>query len=251
MSVKYENDNMFAKTTESQALSIVLSFVLPKAEAEALSKELMETFCSFTKILEAPEDELGRKCSPDVARYIKMLQNMAGYYLDDMNTKLQRVFDTKSSYEVMKTKFLGRKREAVALLLLDGRGHVLYNDIVNEGSISEVPIYIRRLVELCLKYDAYDAIIAHNHPSGNPAPSRNDLNATRDVEFALNGIDVTLIDHIIFAGSDYISMKSSEWLDQIKREVKEYKKTLKEESLEQEAALFSGRNRSTEKGNTK
>lgn len=222
-----------------QALSVILTYIMPDEQAVCCAKVLLDKFGSFSAVLDAPlseVEELPALCGH--AAYIKMIAECAEYYMEDKNSSMKRVYDTRSAYEILKPKFIGRKKEAVALLLLDGRARIIYNGIINEGSVSEVPIYIRRVVELCLLYDAYTAVIAHNHPSGNPTPSRNDLNATRDVEFALNGIDVSLFDHIIFAGADYTSLKSSEWLEKIKQDVIAYKKTQKEWTKEEEDALL-------------
>lgn len=231
--------NVFDGKKGAQAIALVLGYVMPVKEAKAIAKRLIEIFGSFSGVLEAPEGELETVGGVDTqtADYLRMLGGLTEYYIEDKNTRLKRVYDSKSAYEVLKPKFLGRKTEAVILLLLDGRGRVSYNEVINEGSISEVPIYIRRIVELCLKYEAFTAILAHNHPSGNPVPSKNDIHATRDIEFALNGIDVELFDHIIFAGTDYLSMKSSAWLERIKDEVKIYKESMKRESEEQENAI--------------
>lgn len=227
-----------AKTVKE--LSKILYMIIKEHDIDIIAKQLIDSFGGFAGVLDAPLDELTAIEGVDdsAAKYIKSIKDTALFYIEDKNSSIKRVYDTDSAYEVLKSKFIGRKREAVALLLLDGRSRIVYNGIVNEGSVSEVPIYIRRIVELCLKFDAYTAIISHNHPSGNPIPSRNDLNATRDVEFALNGIDVDLIDHIIFAGTDYTSLKSSEWMEKIKKEVKEYKKTLKAETRDEESALL-------------
>lgn len=206
---------------------------------------LLEQFGSFSGVLEAPGKEIHR-CgivSEQTGAYLLDLHHSAVCYMEDRAAGISRVYDPASARAILEPKFMGRKREAVALLLLDGRGRVIYNGIVNEGAVSEVPIYIRRLVELCLQYDANEAILAHNHPSGNPAPSRNDIVATRDVQFALAGIDVDLKDHMIFAGGDYLSLKQSDWLDRIKEDVDTYRDSIRNESLEQEQVLFSGAGR--------
>lgn len=243
---KKQREDLAGGKTDTEVLAGMLCHIVPRQEAEKQSQALLGKFGSFSGVIEAPKGEISRlgKEYEHIDAYLQMIQAVCRFYLEDKTTGMKRVYDTKSACELLRPKFIGRKREAVVLLLLDGRGRVMFNDVVNEGSVSEVPIYIRRVVELCLMYDAYDAILAHNHPSGNPSPSRNDLNATRDVEFALNGIDVTLTDHIIFAGSDYTSLKSSEWLEHIKKEVLNYRKGLKRETKEEEAALFDKLNES-------
>ncbi|WP_159459820.1 JAB domain-containing protein [Scatolibacter rhodanostii] len=235
----------FEGKNSEAVLAELLSYVIGETKTSRVAKSLLNRLGSFSNVLEAPAQEIAaiKGMTPEAAEFLKKLKYTTEYYLEDKVSGMQRVYDTESAVEILRPKFIDKNREIVALLLLDGRGRILYNGIVNEGSVSEVPIYIRRLVELCLRYDTYTAIIAHNHPSGNPLPSRNDINATRDLEFALNGIDVELTDHLIFAGMDYTSMKSSEWLDQIKEEVEQYKNALKKETMEQEEALFANRKR--------
>lgn len=239
--MKKQQESIFENKSSEDVLTKLLLFVMQDKEDASLgAKALLRKYGSFSSVIEAPESELSKTkgISADTAEFLHTLQNTATFYLEDKNSSMKRIFDTESACEVLAPKFIGKKRELVALLLLDARGRILYNGIVNEGAVSEVPVYVRRIVELCLIYDAHSVIMAHNHPSGNPSPSRNDLNSTRDIEFALNGIDVTLSDHIIFGGEDFISLKSAEWLERIKEEVIEYKETLKEETREEEKALF-------------
>ena len=95
------------------------------------------------------------------------------------------------------------------LLILDSKGYLKYMGIVNEGSVHGVPIYIRQIARLCLLYDADAVYLAHNHPSGNCTPSRQDIQTTKEIELALSGIDVILSDHFIFTDEDYLSMRAT------------------------------------------
>lgn len=83
-------------------------------------------------------------------------------------------------------------------------------------------------------------LLAHNHPSGNAAASRNDITATRQVEMALESIEATLNDHIIFAGEDTLSFAQCGWLGQIKEEVRDYRREELQAAREQEAAILWG-----------
>ena len=202
-------------------LQEALSFVLPERQAQRFTAMLLERFGSFAGVFLAPEEELaallGEKRAP---RYLRLTTELARAYLEDSSRDLKHVYDTDSAVELFRPKLLGRTTEAVCLMLLDGQARLLYNDILSEGSISAVPVYIRRLLQLCIRYDAQHVLLAHNHPSGNAAASQNDIVATRQVEMALESIDATLNDHIIFAGDDYHSFAKSGWLWTAKREVR-------------------------------
>ena len=163
-------------------LQEALSFVLPERQAERFTAMLLERFGSFAGVFLAPEEELaallGEKRAP---RYLRLTTELARAYLEDSSRDLKHVYDTDSAVELFRPKLLGRTTEAVCLMLLDGQARLLYNDILSEGSISAVPVYIRRLLQLCIRYDAQHVLLAHNHPSGNAAASQNDIVATRQV----------------------------------------------------------------------
>ena len=215
-----------------------LGYLLPAPQAEEAAGALLERFGGFEGVFLAPEEELARTVGEQAARYLRLTTDLARAYLEDKSRGLKRVYDTNSAVELFRPKFLGRSTEAVCLMLLDGRGHLIYNDILSEGSITAVPIYIRRLLQLCILYDAQNVLLAHNHPSGNAAPSRNDLIATRQIEMALESIDATLNDHIIFAGDDYLSFAKTGWLHNVKREVRQRRKEELQSTREKEQLLL-------------
>ena len=220
-------------------LQEALSFVLPERQAERFTAMLLERFGSFAGVFLAPEEELaallGERRAP---RYLRLTTELARAYLEDSSRDLKHVYDTDSAVELFRPKLLGRTTEAVCLMLLDGQARLLYNDILSEGSISAVPVYIRRLLQLCIRYDAQHVLLAHNHPSGNAAASQNDIVAARQVEMALESIDATLNDHIIFAGDDYHSFAKSGWLWTAKREVRRQRQEELQASREEEREIL-------------
>ena len=220
-------------------LQEALSFVLPERQAQRFTAMLLERFGSFAGVFLAPEEELaallGEKRAP---RYLRLTTELARAYLEDSSRDLKHVYDTDSAVELFRPKLLGRTTEAVCLMLLDGQARLLYNDILSEGSISAVPVYIRRLLQLCIRYDAQHVLLAHNLPRGDAAPSQNDIVATRQVEMALESIDATLNDHIIFAGDDYHSFAKSGWLWTAKREVRRQRQEELQASREEEREIL-------------
>ena len=81
----------------------------------------------------------------------------------------------------------------VVLVLMDSKNRVLYCGVVTEGNVNTVPLYIRKIITLAATYNAAEAIIAHNHPSGNVMPSPGDIIATRKLNAAMETIDVHYI----------------------------------------------------------
>ena len=101
------------------------------------------------------------------------------------------------------------KNEAVVLLCLDNRGKVLHCSTVFEGSVNAAEIHTRLILAEALKYNATAVVIAHNHPHGHALPSREDLETTRVLCKALNLVEIQLIDHLVVAQNDFISMRDT------------------------------------------
>ena len=117
--------------------------------------------------------------------------------------------DKQTAVELFLPMYLGRRTEAVGVLLLDSGKRAIYKGIVCEGAVSAVPLYVRRLVRLCIDYDADSFLLAHNHISGSVQPSKQDILTTKQLELALGCIQVRLRDHIILTERDQFSFFES------------------------------------------
>ena len=92
------------------------------------------------------------------------------------------------------------------------KGQVLSCNLLHEGSVNSAEVNIRKIMSNVLKYNASNVILAHNHPGGVALPSDEDLATTRRIRDALAPMEVTLVDHIIVAGGDYVSLADSGFL---------------------------------------
>ena len=106
-------------------------------------------------------------------------------------------------------RFAGERRELVFLLCLDRQGRLLACKRLAEGDVASADLNIRKVVEMALLTSASAVILAHNHPSGVAVPSSSDEAATRQVAEALRTIGVRLVDHIVVADRDFVSMADS------------------------------------------
>jgi DNA repair protein RadC len=97
-------------------------------------------------------------------------------------------------------------REVFGLILLDTRHGVLGMEILFQGTIDGASVYPREVVKAALDANAAAVILAHNHPSGNPEPSQEDRLITRKIVEALRTVDIRVLDHLIVAGNDVVSL---------------------------------------------
>lgn len=223
----------------TDVLELLLFQSIPRADVRVLAEALLKKFGSFAQVLGAPVSQLAKVpgIGLKTAEFLHMMPHFARYYLDDLAVNHKRIFDIETSYEQMRHKFLGRTKECIAVILLDSRGHMVYDGIVCEGAVSQVPLYVRSLVQLCIEFNADSVILGHNHTSGNPAPSRQDIVATKELQLALDGVYVSLEDHVIFTDTDYTSMRRSGWLTDVTAAAERFRKDMIISAREAEEAL--------------
>ena len=190
-----------------QALELYLFYAVPRRDTNPLAHRLLERYQTISGVCDAPIDELQRDfgLSESAAAMLKLLPEMSRLY-NESKLSNDNLIDPETVGELMTRRFIGRTSEAVALLLGNAKGKILYLDIVSKGSISSSDFPIRSIVDLAIRHNARTAYIAHNHPSGSLLPSRADLDATKQISSTLKSIGVHPIDHFIVADNEYVSL---------------------------------------------
>ena len=179
-----------------EVVELMLYAAVPRKDMNPLAHELLEGFGSFPALLDAPIEELMKYkgIGRGSAITIKLFSAIGRFYIeskaDKGPTSMEEVID------IILSKFTGRSNAAVVLTLLDGKGKVLYCGVVTEGTANSCDVYLRRIVGLAASCFAL--------------PSRTDLQTTVRVKEALALVNVTLIDHMIVADGDYVSMAQDE-----------------------------------------
>ena len=114
-------------------------------------------------------------------------------------------FDATCAY--FKDIYLGEPEEQLRLACLDDRLRLMSCGVVSEGAPSSVPVHMRRLVEYALQQKSELVVLAHNHPNGTAMPSPEDIAATQKIFNVLKSVGIRLVDHIIVAGEQAVSLK--------------------------------------------
>ena len=219
--------NTTGSPTESEILTFALRLLDPSCPAQTTAANLLERHGKLSDVFDAPAQILA-ECpgvSPRLASALASYPDLFRAYMESKNRARTRIVDTQTAFAAVQNKFFGRKTEIVVLLILDSKGYLKYMGVVNEGSVHGVPVYIRQIARLCLLYDADAVYLAHNHPSGNCTPSRQDIQ-TKEIELALSGIDVILSDHFIFTDEDYLSMRATGVLQKLRRDIAALKRQI-------------------------
>ena len=199
---------------ELHALELLLFYGLPREDTNPIAHDLLHKFGSLRNVLEAPVEQLMtvNRIGEHAAILLSLVKGIALKYMisGDSEAPLNTMADC-GSYLV--NRFIGRRDEAVMLLCLDAKRAPLCCRVVSEGSVNAAEISTRKVVEAALSVNATSVILAHNHPSGIAVPSMQDIVTTRRMGAALSAVDITLEDHIVVAGRDYVSLRESNYYD--------------------------------------
>src|SRR5690606_29719553 len=99
--------------------------------------------------------------------------------------------------------------EQFRLLFLDSKNAVIADEVQQTGTVNHTPLYPREVIKRALELGATALIMVHNHPSGDPSPSKADIEMTRSVADAAGRLGITLHDHIVIGRSGHVSMRGA------------------------------------------
>ena len=196
---------------EHQVLELLLYYVIPRKDTNPIAHELLTRFGSLAQVLEAQPEELAKVpgMGDSAATFLSLITSVGRYYLVNRTMQETILPTIENCGRYLMPYFYGRRNETVFLLCLDAKCKVLCCKELGEGSVNSAGVPIRRIVETALAVNATSAILAHNHPSGFALPSGEDVQTTRRVARALDAVEIGLVDHIVVADDDFVSLAQS------------------------------------------
>lgn len=195
---------------DHELLEMLLSCALPRVNTNPIAHELLNTFGSLTGVLDAPMAELQKVpgIGPNAATLLRLLPGLCRrYYCQQQNHVILDSSEKCGAY--LTPRFIGRRVETVFLVCTDVKCRVLGCQLLHTGSVNSTEVSSRKVVETALRFNAAAAVLAHNHPGGMALPSQQDLSTTHRLQQALASVGVRLLDHIIVADGDFVSLADS------------------------------------------
>lgn len=196
---------------DHEALELLLYYAIPRRDTNEIAHRLMERYGSLAAVLAAPVEDLQRvegigECAATFLKLVPAFCRKA-----KLSTAGQDVIlnSTEKAGAYLVERFAGERNEVIYQLCLDRKGKLLSCKRLSEGGADNANLNVRRLVENALLSSASAVILSHNHPSGIALPSREDYSTTRQVQEALSTVGIPLVDHIIVAEDDFVSMADS------------------------------------------
>jgi len=196
---------------EHQVLELLLFYCIPRVDTNPIAHALLDRFGSLSQVLEAPVEELERVrgIGHNAAVFLSLVTAAGRYYRINCAAREVMMKSVADCGRYLLPFFHGRRNETVYIMCLDAKCKVLSCKEVGEGSVNSASVPIRRIVEMALAANSTSVVLAHNHPSGVAVPSDADVQTTRRVAAALDAVEIILVDHIVVADDDFVSVVQS------------------------------------------
>ena len=193
-----------------EIVELLLFLIFKRKDVKPLAKELLEKFKTIDRILNASEKELLeiKGIGKSTVTAIKIVNSIAIASLKSKIIKRDHIncFDDVINYCKLNMKYL--VSEELRVLFLNSINEILADEVLQKGDIDSVDVYPRNITKRSLDLGAKGIILVHNHPSGDPTPSADDIYTTNLIRKALKIFDIKLQDHIIIGGDRFISFSA-------------------------------------------
>jgi DNA repair protein RadC len=192
-----------------EKLSLLLSFGTPVKDVRGVARELQKVRGSLRAVMDSTPEELAsvEGVGESTATFFLLLKEVAATYLSGslVGTEVDGSFD--DLIDLLRLTLSSARIEKFLAVYMDADGKVEAIELLHEGTINRTVVYPRKAIELALAHKAASVIFVHNHPSGDPTPSRSDHELAAALEAAAATIDLKVRDHIVIAGVGYFSAK--------------------------------------------
>ena len=196
---------------DHRALELLLFYAIPQGDVNLLAHRLIQTFGSLSGVFNATIDQLitVNGVGEHTACLIKLITALGARYQADRSQLGDILMTTEQIGEYLSPEFFGQRNEVAVILCMDAKRKVLQCRQLSEGSADSTTLNLRKMMEITLACNASQVVLAHNHISNIAMHSKEDILVTKMAYDAFAQMDIHLIDHLIFASDDYISMRDS------------------------------------------
>ena len=198
-----------AALADYELLEMVLFLALPRRDTKPIAKALLERFSSFANTIAAPLNDLVavEGLGEAGAAALKTVQAAAQRLVRGELVERPVLANWDALIAYLTAVMAREPVEQFRVLFLDTRNRLLADEAQSRGTVNHTPVYPREVVKRALELQATAIILVHNHPSGDPTPSRDDIAVTRDVAAAARALSIVLHDHIIIGNGAWTSFR--------------------------------------------
>lgn len=192
-----------------ELLELILFRLIPRRDTKPIAKALLETFGTLAQVFGAPAHRLQeiKGIGESVAQDIKLIAHTSQRMLKSEIRNKQILASWTSVIDYCHAAMAYEEREQFRILFLDKKNVLIADEVQQTGTVDHTPVYPREVVKRALELSATAIILVHNHPSGDPTPSRADIEMTKLIMDTAKPLGITLHDHIIIGKDGHVSFK--------------------------------------------
>jgi len=193
-----------------ELLELVLFRALPRRNTKGIAKRLLARFGTFAEVINAPEPRLKelQDVGDSVITELKLVRAAALRLMRTEIVQRPALSSWKQVLDYLRAAQSYEHREQFRILFLDKRNRLIADEVQGQGTIDHTPVYVREVVKRALELSATAVILVHNHPSGDPTPSRADIDMTRQIVASAAPLGISVHDHIIVGREGHASLKA-------------------------------------------
>lgn len=194
---------------DHELVEYLLALVIPRRDTKPLAKRLLNEFGGIGGLFAADAEAIERAGFSETAVAALKIVNAAALRLLAAEIKARPVLGSWNALlDYLRADMAALPVERVRVLFLNAKNMLIRDEAMSEGSISEAAVYAREVIRRAIDLHAASLILVHNHPSGDPSPSRQDIAITRDIAEAGKRLGITLHDHVIIGADGHSSLRA-------------------------------------------
>jgi DNA repair protein RadC len=204
-----------------EVVELLLTLATPQKDCKDAAKAALKQFKTLQGVLDAEPADLCRVpgIGPINLFGIKLVPAVCRRYLKRHIEGKQALTHSKALFDYLAQTIRGKKEECFMAIYLDAKNRVIADEILFTGTVTASAVYPREVVKAAMAHGAAAVIFAHNHPSGDPAPSPDDMAITRKLIEACALMGVTVHEHLIIGREGYYSFADQGHVARIKADV--------------------------------
>lgn len=199
-----------ANLKDYELLELMLYAFIPRVDTKPIAKELLARFGTISGVLAAAPDRLMevKGVGETAASYLRAASLLLRHAAADQIADRPVISNWAALLNYVKLSLRHEKAEQARVLYLDRKNKLIADEVAGRGTVDHAPVYPREIARRALELSASAIILVHNHPSGDPTPSRADIDLTRAIEQALAPLDIRVHDHLVVGAQETVSMKA-------------------------------------------
>jgi DNA repair protein RadC len=192
-----------------ELVEYLLTLTIPRVDTKPLAKKLIQEFGGIGPLLASSADTLRREGLTDATIAALKIAEATAQRLLETRIESQPVLSSWDALgDYLHATMAHRRTEEVRILFLNAKNMLIANEALWQGSVDEAAVHVREVIARAIALGATAIIIVHNHPSGDPTPSSQDIRLTRDLVDAGRHMKITVHDHIVVGAQGRSSMRA-------------------------------------------